>query len=315
MFFTFDDVVRLSKIFKRMPCETSEELRGWNWSEPPILPPYSVKLYMSDVAGGFCSTNRIAYLRHVAKAQEKPSVRLTVGAFIHTIYHEASRAAKAIIYERGNTLSGAGFREEFSRLGDIALARLSERYRELKPELRASIFHSLWNYAANTYASALDRFKSRSPYMSVDGLATMVVPMTVEYPVDGSLIGLSRTLRIDAVLLPTILVELKTRAVRHEHEVALAGYALAFESQYEVPVDYALIVNLRFDRSWRDFKIYEHIVRISDALRDEFLERRDKVMRIVEEGIDPGLPRRCDPNCPYIGVCRGRGVDVGCAEE
>jgi len=55
----------------------------------------------------------------------------------------------------------------------------------------------------------------------------------------------SRILRIDAVLLPAILVELKTRAIKHEHEIALAGYALAFESQYEVPVDYALIVNGR----------------------------------------------------------------------
>jgi len=306
VFFTFDDVVRLSKTFKRMPCEVSEELRGWNWSEPPILPPYDVKLYMSDVAGGFCPTGRIAYLRHVLRARERPHIRLTIGAFIHAIYHEASRAAKAIIYERGDELSGAEFRDEFSYFGDGVLARLSERYGELRPELKASIFRSLWGYAANTYASALDRFRSRSPYMSVDGLATMVVPMTVEYPVDGSLVGLSRTLRIDAVLLPAILVELKTRAIRHEHEVALAGYALAFESQYEVPVDYALIINLRFDRSWRDFKVYERIVRVSDALRDEFIERRDRVMRIVEEGIDPGLPRRCSPYCPYIGVCRGR---------
>jgi len=71
-------------------------------------------------------------------------------------------------------------------------------------------------------------------------------------------------------------------------------------------VDYALIVNLRFDRSWRDFKVYERIVRVSDALRDEFIERRDRVMRIVKEGIDPGLPRKCSPYCPYIEVCRGR---------
>ena len=50
--------MRLSRTFKRMPCEVGEELRGWDWSEPPILPPYDVKLYMSDVAGGFCPTGR-----------------------------------------------------------------------------------------------------------------------------------------------------------------------------------------------------------------------------------------------------------------
>ena len=305
LFFTFDDVVRFSRTFKRMPHEISEELRGWNWSEPPVLPPSSIKLFMSDVAGGFCPTGRIAYLRYVLRKPERPPTRLAIGAFIHDIYHEASRVAKALIYGHSRPPTSRTFREEFTQVGHEVLASLSGRYGELVAELKQSIFDALWNYAANTYASALDRFRSRSPFMSVDGLATMVVPMTVEYPVDGSLIGLSRTLRIDAVLPPAILVELKTRTVKHDHEVAMAGYALAYESQYEVPIDYAVIINLRFDRSWRDFKVYERIVLMSDALRSEFIERRDVVMRIVEEGIDPGMPKRCDRFCPYIGVCRG----------
>ena len=304
LFFTFDDVIRLSRTFKRMPCQVSEELRGWNWSEPPLLPSYGIKLFMSDVAGGFCPTGRIAYLRYVLKTGERPPIGLTIGAFIHNIYHEASRVAKALIYEHVGPVSSDRFRDEFVAQGHDVLEGLFKRYPALGRELKQSIFSSLWNYAANTYASALDRFRSRSPFMSVDGLATMVVPMTVEYPVDGSLIGLSRTLRIDAVLPPAILVELKTRTVKHDHEVAMAGYALAYESQYEVPINYAIIVNLRFDRSWRDFKLYERIVRISDDLRDEFIERRDKIMRIVAEGIDPGLPDRCDRYCPYIEVCR-----------
>jgi len=304
LFFTFDDVVRLSRTFKRMPCEISEELRGWNWDEPPVLPPSPVKLFMSDVAGGFCATGRIAYLRYVLRKREKPPTQLTIGAFIHDIYHEASRTAKALIYEHSEPPASSSFRTEFIQLGQNVLARLSKRYGGLREDVRASIFNSLWNFAANTYASALDRFRSRSPFMSVDGLATMVVPMTVEYPVDGSLIGLSRALRVDAVLPPAILVELKTRALKHDHEVAMAGYALAYESQYEVPINYAVIINLRFSRGWRVFRIYEHIVLMSDALRSEFIERRDNVMRIVDEGIDPGMPERCDLLCPYIRVCR-----------
>jgi len=304
MFFTFDDVVRLSRTFKRMPCEISDELRGWNWSEPPVLPPYGVKLSISDISGGFCTTGRIAYLRYVLRVPERPPIRLTIGAYIHDIYHEASRTAKALIYERRSSITSSKFRDEFILGGRQVREFLAKKYEVIREPVRNSIFDSLWNYAANTYASALDRFKSRSPYMSIDGLATMTVPMTVEYPVDGSLVGLSRTLRIDAVLPPAILVELKTRAVKHDHEVALAGYALAYESQYETPINYAVIVNLRFNRGWRDFKIYERIVLISDALRSEFLEKRDMAMRIVEEGVDPGMPDKCDRYCPYIGVCK-----------
>jgi len=133
------------------------------------------------------------------------------------------------------------------------------------------------------------------------------MPFTTEFPVDGSLIGLSKTLRIDLMIYPNIIAEVKTRDWHPDYELGLAAYALAFESQYEVPINYGIIVMVRINLSKRDLKIYERIVRISDNLRQAFIDRRDGYARIIEDSIDPGKAKNCNPDCPYLYVCREEG--------
>ena len=87
--------------------------------------------------------------------------------------------------------------------------------------------------------------------------------------------------------------------------MALAGYALCFESQYKIPVNHAVILYLVFDESGASFKVYENILRVDDGLRLEFVERRDLLAQVASSGVDPGLPDVCDAYCPYLGVCRG----------
>ena len=62
---------------------------------------------------------------------------------------------------------------------------------------------------------------------------------------------------------------------------------------------------MRFNKDYTSFKIYEKPVLISDSLRQQFIDLRDKLARIVEEGIDPGKPEKCDPECPYLKYCSG----------
>jgi len=70
-----------------------------------------------------------------------------------------------------------------------------------------------------------------------------------------------------------------------------------------MPVDYALIVNLRIDREARDLKVYEELVPISDSLRTAAIEKRDMALKIVDDGIDPGKPEYCSTDCPYYEIC------------
>ncbi|MEM2941716.1 MAG: CRISPR-associated protein Cas4 [Thermoproteota archaeon] len=56
------------------------------------------------------------------------------------------------------------------------------------------------------------------------------------------------------------------------------------------------------------FRVYECFVPVDDALRMEFVEKRDLMCRVVSEGVDPGLPGECDKYCPYLKVCRKSDV-------
>lgn len=56
MFYTYDDVIRLTKIFGDLPTDVSEELRGWNWNQYPLLPASRTKVSVSEVLGGFCDS-------------------------------------------------------------------------------------------------------------------------------------------------------------------------------------------------------------------------------------------------------------------
>ncbi|RLF14411.1 MAG: type I-A CRISPR-associated protein Cas4/Csa1 [Thermoprotei archaeon] len=301
MFYTHEDVVRLSQRFRRMPCEVSEELRGWRWNEYPLAPVYPFKLSVSDIAGGFCETGRDVYVRYVLRERGRPSDRVEMGGFIHRVVSEALRTVKSIIYSRG-LVSGEELRAEMAERGHRVLRELIGG---APPKLALNAFNALWSRAINTYASALDRVRSKSQYLSIDGAVALVAPALAEYPIDGSLIGLTGSIRVDELLPPSIIVEVKTRGLKPVYDIGLAAYALAFESQYEIPVNYALLVSLKFNRDYSDLLVYEKPVLISDQLRQSFIDRRDQLAKMVEEGVDPGMPERCDPDCPYLHVCRG----------
>jgi CRISPR-associated protein Csa1 len=301
MFFTFEDVIRISRIFRRKPCEISEELRGWHWDEYPLTPSYSIRINVSDIAGGFCPTNRYVYMKYVLRHKEKTNFRLELGSFIHKVYHMIICKVKSILYEGIN--SGTNFKEVFNKSSEEIFSKVYSNFQFLKVNYAKSIFEILWNQSSNIYAAALDRLKSISPYLSLDGLINLVIPIIAEFPIDGTLIGLNRAIRIDAMLYPHIIVELKTRSFKPEYEIGLAAYALAIESQYEIPINYAVLLEIKLDEKLQNFNFYEKYVLISDEIRERFIERRDAIMRIIEEKIDPGKPEKCPEDCPFLEVC------------
>lgn len=304
MFYCFDDVVRFCRVFRGLPVDVSEELRGWRWFDYPVVCSSSVRLGVSDIAGGFCDSGRFVYLKYVLRVkQPRVAERVALGSFIHRVYSEIVRVAKKSIY-MCNNLDKCSFKENFESHREDVFRGIYGEFKGLKKDIALKVFNKLWDYGLNVYCSAFEKVKSMSPYLRVDGAASLIVPLATEFPIDGSLIGLTKAIRVDGFLPPSIIVELKTRELKPVYNVALAAYAMAFESQYEVPVNYGVLVNLRFGRNYSSFKVYEKIVKINDSLRQEFIDLRDKMARIVEEELDPGFPEKCDPECPYLTYCR-----------
>jgi len=162
----------------------------------------------------------------------------------------------------------------------------------------------LWDYITNIYSAELDKHRSKG-FLSKDSLVYLVTPFHVEFPVDGSLIGLQQNIRVDA-FVPSIqlIAEMKTGKYRRAHELSLAGYALAVESQYEIPIDFGYLCYVSVYGGSVNPNC--RLMQITDSLRSEFLEVRDRVAQAIEDGMDPGLPKKCDNNCPYLSYCMGK---------
>jgi len=299
MFFTVEEISLYAKRARLTSRKVSEELRGWSWPEPPVLPPSSSALPVSDLSGSICKSGRIIYLTYVKWMKVEPSVEALRGGLIHGAYVDAAETTRRLIYS-GEALDGSTLRFLMADQYYEALKRLRE-YSSV-PNFE-TLVKWIWDRATSTFSASLDKARDRS-HSTKETLASIAVPFLVEYPLDGSLVGVSPNARADA-FLPQIpmIVELKTGRRRRSHELSVAAYALAYESQYETPMDLGLLCYVRTE----DGITYRcELLVVDDSLRSEFLEERDLRLKVLEEGVDPGLPKYCDQECPFLQYCGGK---------
>ena len=161
----------------------------------------------------------------------------------------------------------------------------------------------IWSYATNQIVASVDRILAMQPYIGIDALVHGAIPFVTECRLDGRHLGLSGSLSVDAFALESIILDLKTGEPRDFHRLTTTGYALVYESVNEYPIDIGCItyVSFRDDLPVPRIRRIFHV--IGDEDRQDFLEARDRKMRIVYEEIDPGKPRRCYPKCPYMEQC------------
>ncbi|WP_229569082.1 type I-A CRISPR-associated protein Cas4/Csa1 [Saccharolobus caldissimus] len=289
MFFTLSDVMLLSRRLKSFPRAISEELRGWKWDEPPIYPSSNTLLNVSDLTNGFCETQRFVYLKYKGY---KPEIKAKIGNTIHQTYVYAIETIKRLIYENEN-IDGSKLK---TLMGD-------EFYNLLRTVEEGNIAKVLWDHITNIYSAELDKVRGKL-FLTKDSLVASVIPFYVEFPIDGSLIGLQHAIRADAFIpIIPLIAEMKTGGYKKAHELALVAYAMAYESQFEIPIDFGYLcyVNVDGNRVFNNCRI----IPLSDSLRTEFLEIRDRAIESIDKDLDPGLPKKCDSECPFLKICKG----------
>ena len=167
---------------------------------------------------------------------------------------------------------------------------------ELRREAEA-----LYSFLILQASARLDRILSEVRRPELESVLAKAVPMDVERLVNGRLLGLSQELRVDLFTERRIVVEIKTGDVRPFHKYVLAGYALAIESDLEIPIDYGIVSYLWSDG--RFVKVRNVTYFIGDELRREFLELRDEAFSVIHNGVDPGKPANCPSYCIYYDLC------------
>lgn len=306
MFFTWDDVVKFSREIRRLPQpEIDEELRGWSWSDSAVTSSSSWLLGVSDITSNLCPSGRDVYLRYVLKVKQLDNGVLQKGRLIHEVFSRAVATIKRFIYDSDGNIDGGGLYKLMSDAGVVLKDEIVNKYNLVSREEATWIFFKLWDEAARTYSAALDKALSRSAYMALESLVAATVPLITEFPIDGSLIGLSRTLRVDAFMPPSLLVEIKSRKPDPIYELSLVGYALAFESHYEIPINYGILVYVDVDFSVRRIFVRPSMVPVSSKARSEFIELRDRRKEMLIYGEIPRVAERCPAECPYLYYCRG----------
>jgi len=263
----------------------AEELRGWNWDKPPLSPIYGVKLGIFEVAGKYCPTGRDLYLRRVLEAKPPPSPAMSEGTILHKVLCDMIVEAKRIIYNHGSKCL-----EELKKLSPP-----ENLFRDGDEDLCQKV-NKLWDFEHRRILSRVEEILTRQPYVGVDSLVALALPVTVEQRLDGSFLGLSSHLSADAFIFSEpMMVDIKFGKPQKFHRLGTTGYALVMESLYEYPINVGCVVYVSFRDDGLSIERDFHL--IDDELRQWFIEERDERMRIVEEEIDPGFAESCPRTC------------------
>lgn len=276
-----------------------DELRGWNWHQPPVAPAYEqARLGVSEIATRYCVTGRDVFQRRVMDVLALPNRMMLEGQALHRALAELIVASKRAIY-----LYGRDCLPEVEAIRTLPLPWLDELH--LDEQERALVEAKvvlLKEFEARRIVDRVQDVISRQPYAGPDAMVGLALPVVVEQRLDGRFVGLSSHLAVDALsFTQMVLAEVKFGAREEFHRLATAGYALVLESLYEWPVDLGCVVYVNFRGERVEVERDFHI--IDDELRQNFLNQRDEKARIVEEAEDPGLPAVCYQWCPYLPIC------------
>ena len=264
-----------------------EELRGWSWDRPPVKPRAYLGLGVAEVAYRYCPVYRDIWLRRKMGVKPVENEAMFRGKLLHETLNHAYRLAQKYMV-RGEP-------------GWLIYERISSRWRDIVEKYRLG--DGLVGLVEKIYKSSLITILGEYEYeASING--EHVPPSLIsEYRVDGTPLGLSSGLSIDA-LAEKIIVDFKFGVPREFHKIGLAGYALALEAEYEIPYDYGILVYV-MERNG-GLKINYVPVYISNNLRRLFLEERDNIIDMLVEDREPQPDLSCPDSCPYRRYCHGR---------
>lgn len=276
----------IRRLYERARKEpVDEELRGWNWDKPPLKPRAYLGLSVSEIASQYCQTKRDVWLRRVVGVKPDTTDPILRGKLVHEALNHAYRVALRYITQG---LPGWSIYE-------IA----KNKWREVANGVNSDLAKLVEKTYKSTLLMILGEYEYES---SITGEYTPPLLVT-EYRVDGSLLGLSSNLSVDAIA-ETVIIDYKYGAPRDFHKTGLAGYALALEAEYEVPFDYGLLVYI--NENGGSLKLSYRPVYISNTLRRIFIEERDNLIDMLLEKREPPRDTNCSRTCPFYRYCWGR---------
>jgi CRISPR-associated protein Csa1 len=268
-----------------------------------MSPPYSsLKLAVYEVANKYCGTARDLWWRRVMQIKSDPNELMVEGKLLHGVMANVIALAKKLIWTLGIDHPA----EIISKLREFDALAFEREWNKntVKPEFSEVLHRAqlIWDYETSMIEARLREALSRQPYAKEDSIINAAIPIVLEQRLDGSLLGLSKQLSIDAYQsAEPLILELKFAQPADFHKLQVTGYALVAESLFEFPVNLGCIVYASFKGD--SLSVEKDFFLIDEELRQAFVEQRDERMRMVIEELDPGLMQECPELCPFFKRC------------
>ena len=280
-----------------------ERLRGWNWFQSP-LSPYSneIQLGVWEISSAVCPTRRDAWIRRKVLRRSVPTtITLARGIVIHRVISSLFLRAKRLVY-LGKIELRDELLEEAGRIVEDELSSMKSYVRSLEEDRLREFCHKVAKWEAVRIEGKVWEIKAKYPFLNEESLVQLAFPFSTELILDGSLLGLSKYLRVDAAwMFGGIVFDVKTGWREEWHRVQVAGYSLAFESFFERPIDIGCVVYV--DEAADGLRVDRDFFMISDGLRASFLERRDELQMMLMRDEEPKVAQRCPVSCLFREYC------------
>ncbi len=286
----------------------ANELRGWNWHDSPLEPPYEIRLTVSEVAGKYCPSGRDLFLKRVEHVESQPSAAMLMGTACHSAVAQLIEQAKRLIYLKGpEDLDGiaTGLREFRPQV------TLPENLAENQANLVRERVQKICDFEVPRITGRISETLAKQPYSACDSLVAQAIPVVCEQKLDGRFLGLSPLLSCDSAFFGgAVIYDVKFGQKRDFHRLGVTAYGMVMESLWEFPVDVGCIVYVDLRGSVP--VVTRDLFLIDDELRQWFIDERDEKMRLLYEERDPGVAEECPEYCGYYAHCHGgRSSGVG----
>ncbi len=258
-----------------------DSLRGWSWDRPPLRPRAYLGLSVSEVTS-YCPTRRDTWLRRMMKIYPESNDTLKTGLLVHELIHKTIKHVRKYLAINDNPW-------------DV--------YRDVVEEVvgSAEIPESIRSWAVQLVKYIAIQLVAEASWSSVGDGINPWLSWISEVRVDGSLLGLSKNLRVDALTGSNIVVDFKLSKPYENHKLMITAYAMVLEANLEVPVDYGLIIYINGVGSSLNIKVES--LCISSYLRKDFIDARDEVIDMVLGEREPPKATSCNPACPFKNYC------------
>jgi len=313
-------------IIKKLQIELGDprniSIRGNNLDEVRLPSELSgVLLPVNLLASKYCPTNRDIFLKIVKKKSPPLTWPSYQGKIIHDLYFKLFTSVRQYIVKK-NIIQRIDLFKHVHRCGQQFLSNLKKdingeisaiRNKPSKTEKEAFLrnLSKLIRMESEIVSTLIDYSIATNFDVRLDSEFSRIFPFQHEIALNATPLGFSKGVKPDFIYShggALVVGDIKTGKLKEFHKLILAAYALAYEYEESIPVNFGVILNVNFSNK-RNVPIYKEteIMVISDKYRQAFLRLRDEKFEVVKNRIDPGLPSSENAciECPYSEYCRG----------